>query len=66
MRDVDGIKDLSGDTQCAPQFELTLVTQGRAEVTLGDVRHRDEEDTVLLARVKDGNDVRMLERGSQP
>src|SRR5207302_11492689 len=48
VRDVEGVRDLSRNTQRAPQLELAVLPQGRSEIALGDVGHRDVEDALLL------------------
>ncbi len=58
--------DLVDDRRRLPGIEPALVRDQLAQVGVLDVAHRDEELAVLLARVVDRQDVRLVERGSGP
>src|SRR5215216_6541575 len=65
MRRIEGGGDLPGDPQRASGREASLVGEQRLQVAALDARHRDVEQVVRLARVVDGDDARVVERGGE-
>jgi hypothetical protein len=63
VRRVEGGGRLGDDARGAARFERTVLADEGTQVRAGDVAHRDEGDAVLLARVVDGDDVGVVERG---
>jgi hypothetical protein len=58
--------DLAADVERAVGAQPALAAQDAREVGALDVLHRQVQQAVLLARVVDGDDVRMLQRGGDP
>ena len=63
---VEGGRDLGDHTGGPQRVELALGGHQRAQVGAVDVAHRDVQNAVGLARGKDRNHVRMVERSGEP
>src|SRR5271169_896417 len=54
---------LADDARGPPRLDAPLAGNQRMHVGALDKTHRDEQQAVLLARIEDGNDVRVVDRG---
>ena len=66
VRGVERGGDLAADVDRAVRAQPALGAQHRGEVGALDVLHREVEQPVLLARVVDGDDVRVLQGSGDP
>src|SRR6185295_17868731 len=66
VRVVDGVADLAGVVEGAPQLERTVARDDRLERLAGHELHHDEEDVLLLLRGHDRDDVGVIEAGEEP
>ncbi len=66
VRLIQGRRHLADDVRHARRWQRALAIEQRAQVLPGDVTHRDEQAPVRLARVEDGNDVRMIDGRGGP
>ena len=64
VRRLEGGGDLGDERRDLVLLQWPALSEPRLQVGAVDVPHRDVEDAVLLARLVDRDDVRMLERGS--
>ena len=62
VRDAQPARDLRDDVGRPSQRQRALLPDQRLQVGAGDVSHRDVEEAVLLARVVDRDDVRVVDR----
>ena len=65
VRRRERVRHLNPDAQSALQFQRPAVDQ-LAHVLAFDVLHRDEVQAFGFIHIKDGTDVRMVQRRSQP
>ncbi len=65
MRRVERRGDLADDPERAAWGQAPVLDEERLQVASLDAGHRDVEEPVLLARVVDGHDVRVVERSGQ-
>ena len=63
VRRVERIGDLGEELDRASRLEGALLGEDLREVAALDVAHGEEEDAVLLARLEDRDDVRVVEGG---
>ena len=66
VRGVERLGDLGEELDRALRLERTVLRDELGEVGALDVAHGEEEHAVLLARLVDGDDVRVVERGGDP
>ena len=66
MGGVERLRDLRGDRHGPLGPEWSAGSQHRLEVGAVDVAHGDEQPAIGLARVVDGDDVRVVEARRQP
>ena len=64
MRGVERVRDLRADRD-RPLGSGWVLAQELPEISSFDVAHGDEQLPRHLARVVDGNDVRVVDRGSE-
>ena len=66
VRGVERLGDLREEVDRPLRLECAVLGDDLREVGALDVAHREEEDTVLLSRLVDRDDVRMVERSGDP
>ena len=66
MRRVERARDLPEQRQRPLERQRAVAPEQRPEIAALDVAHGQEELAVLLARLVDRDDVRMVERGREP
>ena len=66
VRRVERGCDLAHNRERPPHGQRALVGDQRLQVGALDAGHRDPEQAVVLARVVDRDDVRVVERGREP
>jgi hypothetical protein len=65
VRGVERARHLLDELECSRRYERAFGMQQRLQVGALDVAHRDVEQAVDLARLVDGDDVRVIEGGGE-
>ena len=63
MRCIERVGDLRDQVDCSPRLEPLFPPKQLAKIGAVDVRHREKEETFMLARGDSRNDVRVIEAG---
>ena len=66
VRGIERLGDLGEQLDGSLRLERAVLGDELGEVVALDVAHGEEEDAVLLSRLVDGDDVRVVERGRDP
>jgi hypothetical protein len=66
VRRVQRLRHLPEDGDCALRLERSLLGEKLGQIRALDVPHGQEEQPFLLARLQDGDDVRVVEGGGDP